>query len=148
MTTTAKPLRDGYFILAESDGEPPRLLGSYSPQAGLTFYPRRRRCPVTEGPVEDVELSTEGELYAWTYVEAPMMGKQTFPLAGLDAAAGYGVGQVDLPEGVRIQSVIGGRLGDWRIGMRMRAAVLPLFEDETGTTRCTFYFLPVTEEPA
>ena len=35
-------------------------------------------------------------------------------------AEGYGVGQVDLPEGVRVQTTLEGEPASWKIGESMR----------------------------
>ena len=125
----------------EAPGEAPRLLGSYSPAAGKSFFPRRKRCPITLEPVEDRELSTRGVLYSWTFVRMPFMGSQE-----LDAGGGYGVGQIDLPEGVRIQAPIEGEMGDWEIGMSMELALLPVGEDEEGSELFSFQFRRVAED--
>lgn len=139
--TRRLPLEEGYFTVPEHEDEAPRLLGSYSPAADTYFFPRRRRCPITEQPVEDVELSPDGVLYSWTFVEAPWMGRRR--MSG--DLAGHGVGQVDLPEGVRVQGIIDGQMGDWAIGMPMRLALQPIRTDEDGNELCTFKFSPVEE---
>jgi uncharacterized OB-fold protein len=132
------PLEEGYFSVTSAD-DSVRLLGSYSPSAATYFFPRRRRCPISGGVVEDVTLSTEGELYAWTYVQSAWMGKARFGAA----AEGQGVGQVDLPEGVRIQCFLAGTMGDWTIGMPMRLELMPVMTDEHGDELCTYRFAPV-----
>ena len=58
----------------------------------------------------DIDLSPEGVLYAWTFLYVPRMGSISFGDTG-----GYGVGQIDLREGVRIQAPLLGthrRLAD------------------------------------
>lgn len=102
--------------LFRADGERPVLLGSRCPAGDGTFYPRRWTCPVCLGPVEDVELSQTGRLYSYSFIHAPMFGK-----VALDAD-GYGVGQVDLPEGVRVQTTLGGDPATWHIGQEMSLA--------------------------
>ncbi|MBY0288411.1 MAG: OB-fold domain-containing protein [Mycobacteriaceae bacterium] len=136
-----RPLEDGYFTMPGGD-EQPRLIGSYSPSADTYFFPRRRRCPLTGGPVEDVLLSTTGELFAWTYVESAWMGKAPFGFTG----DGHGVGQVDLPEGVRVQCVLRGEMGDWEIGMPMELEVYPIIIDADGIELCSFRFGPAGRE--
>lgn len=129
------PLEEGYMVLSQEGGV--RLLGSYSPAADVTFFPARKRCPITEQPVQTVELSTEGVLYSWSYVYMPRMGSmETHP------GGGYGVGQVDLPEGVRIQTLIDGGAGDFEIGMRMRLEADVVSVDDDGTEYCGFKFVP------
>lgn len=137
------PLEDGYFTMPTAPGERPRLIGSYSPQADTHFFPRRRRCPLTEGPVHDVELSPEGVLYSWTFVISPWMGKNKFS----ETVGGHGVGQIDLPEGVRVQSIIDGDMGDWEIGMRMGLELHPVMQDKEGNDLCTFRFAPIGADP-
>lgn len=129
------PVEPGYIRF--DGGGQPILLGSYSESAGKYFFPTRLRCPVSEQAVVDVDLSTAGTLYSWTFVRMPQMGSQK-----LDASGGYGVGQIDLPEGVRIQAVIAGRMGDWSIGMPMRLAPLPMGTDDHGNSLCGFQFVP------
>lgn len=137
-----RPLEEGYFTVPAAEGEVPRLLGSYSPAADTYFFPRRRRCPITGGKVEDVLLSPHGELYAWTYVESAWMGKTRFG----SRAEGHGVGQVDLPEGVRVQSLLAGKMGDWRIGMPMRLDLVPVTTSGDGDELCTYCFSPAPGE--
>ncbi len=133
------PLEEGYFTMPAKEGERPRLLGSYSPAADTYFFPRRKRCPLTEQPVDDVELSSEGTLYSWTFVVSPWMGKGKFA----DGIGGHGVGQVDLPEGVRVQGVIDGDMGDWECGMAMGLDLMPIMKDAEGNDLCTFRFVPL-----
>ena len=132
------PLEDGYMNVSAREDGSVRLLGSYSPAANLTFFPQRKRCPITETPVDLVELSAEGKLYSWSFVHMPKMGSMEE-----DAGGGYGVGQVDLPEGVRIQTLIDGRPEDFEIGVRMRLEANVIATDEDGTQYCGFKFVPV-----
>lgn len=134
------PLEEGYMIISETPGVPTRLIGSYSKSAKKTYFPIRKLCPVTSEPVETVELSPEGVLYSWSFIQMPKMGSRQKVEGG-----GYGVGQIDLPEGVRIQAPIDGKMGDWKIGMKMRLAPNPVVTDEDGTQYCGFKFIPVQE---
>jgi len=141
MPTKRIPLEEGYFRMPESPDDPPRLLGSYSPAADRCFWPRRKLCPITSEPVEDRLLSPEGVLYSWTFVEMPWMGSMKTADGG-----GYGVGQIDLPEGVRVQALIDGRMGDWTIGMPMVFAPRCVSTDDGGVELCTVAFAPVAGE--
>ncbi|MDY6941729.1 MAG: OB-fold domain-containing protein [Pseudomonadota bacterium] len=131
------PLEEGYFRIPEEEGERPRLLASYSPAADKYFFPRRYQCPLTETPVEDVELSPEGVLYSWTWITMPFMGA-----AKMGDGRAHGVGQIDLPEGVRVQAVISGQKGDWEIGMPMGLIAIPV-KKKGDTEMCTFGFEPI-----
>ena len=129
------PVEPGYFTLPDALGDRPRLIGSFSPEAKRYFWPRRRRCPLTGASVVDVELSEVGTLYSWTYVSVPRMGKLAFATQG-----GYGVGQVDLPEGCRIQGPLVGEQGDWSIGMSMGLTLLSVGTDDEGHSLVTYAF--------
>lgn len=129
-------VEEGYFVLPDEPGAPPRLIGSFSAGAATSFFPRRKRCPITFGPVEDVLLSTEGVLYSWTWIEQVRYGT----LQG--ASEPHGVGQVDLPEGVRVQTRLIGTPDDWQIGCRMVLDLVPVVTDDAGNELCTYGFRP------
>lgn len=131
------PIESGYMKLL-AGGDEVRLLGSYSPAARVTFFPMRKRCPITEQAVDTVDLSPEGTLYSWSFIHMPRMGSTR-----RDPRGGYGVGQIDLPEGVRVQAQIDGRQEAFKIGMRMRVTVDVLATGEDGTEYCGFKFVPV-----
>lgn len=141
MPNKRMPLEDGYFRMPESPDDRPRLIGSYSRAADRCFWPRRKRCPITSGPVEDRLLSPEGLLYSWTFVQMPWMGSMRTAEDG-----GYGVGQIDLPEGVRVQALIDGKQGDWRIGMPMVFTPRSVATDDDGNELCTVAFAPTSRE--
>ncbi len=131
------PLEDDYLVFSEGGAEM-RLVGSYSPAADVTFFPQRKRCPITEQAVNRVELSTEGTLFSWSFIHMPRMGSMQ-----LDPDGGYGIGQIDLPEGVRIQAPIDGPQDQFRIGMRMQLAPNVMHTDPDGNEYCGFKFVPV-----
>ena len=84
-------VREGLF----TDSDPPALLGSRCTHCGSVLFPRADTCPYCscEDP-EPIELSRRGTLWAWTAVTAPPPGY----LGGVP----YGIGVVELPEGVRV----------------------------------------------
>jgi uncharacterized OB-fold protein len=94
---------------------------------------------VTRTPVVDVDLSPEGVLYAWTFLYVPRMGSISFGDAG-----GYGVGQIDLPEGVRVQTPLLGSSDDWQIGSPMGLTTFPVGTDDDGNELVTFRFEAVS----
>lgn len=134
------PLDPAYFRIPDGPGAAPVLLGSYSPAAKTYFWPRRKRCPITLDAVEDCELSGDGALYSWTFVYMPNIGS-----AAVDSGGGFGVGQIDLTEGVRVQALLDGQFGDWTIGMPMRLTTRAVGTDDDGNTVCTIACTPVTE---
>jgi uncharacterized OB-fold protein len=111
-----------------------RLLASYSQTADEHFWPRRRRCPLTAAPVDDVLLDARGELWSWSYAYLPWPG-----LSSPSGADGYGVGLIDLPEGPRVLGVLIGVQGDWMIGDTMVGVALDFIERD-GETACVIAF--------
>lgn len=127
---------DPHLFRLPLEGEDrPRLLGSHAPESALYFWPRRKRCPVTRSPVRDVDLGPVGILHAWTFLHVPRMGKVSFGDQG-----GYAVGQVDLPEGVRVQAPLVGSPEDWSIGDQMGLTLFPVGDDADGNELATFRF--------
>jgi uncharacterized protein len=120
------PVKAGYFTVPDDPAEPPRLLGSRCEACGEHYFPRRHVCAraacLSERLV-DVELSPRGTLYSYTFVHFPLFGSTRVEHIG------YGVGQVDLPEGPRIQLPLAGRQEDFRVGMALEAELEPMRED-------------------
>jgi uncharacterized OB-fold protein len=111
-----------------------RLLASYSEAADEHFWPRRRRCPLTATPVDDVVLAARGTLWSWSYAHLPWPG-----LTSPSGADGYGVGLIDLPEGPRVLGALIGVQGDWAIGDMMVGVALD-FSERDGETACVIAF--------
>jgi len=133
------PIEPGFFTVPDDPSAPPRLLGSRCAVCGEHFFPRRQVCArCLAGGTQDVELSPRGTLYTWTYVHFPLFGSKR-----ADHAGGYGVGQVDLPEGPRVQAVLQGGPDDFRIGMEMELELETLRENKEGQDVVIHRFRPV-----
>jgi uncharacterized OB-fold protein len=134
------PIEPGYFTIPEDADQAPRLLGSRCRSCGERFFPRRVVCArCLEKNTEEVTLGPRGTLYTWTYVHFPLFGARR---AG---AGGYAVGQIDLPEGPRVQSVLSGGPEDFRIGMEMELDLETLRENKGGEEVVIFRFRPSQE---
>lgn len=84
-------VRNGLFVI----GDDPALLGGRCRTCRQVCFPRQDVCPYcSEEPVDDIELSRAGALWAWTAVTAPP--------PGYEGPVPYGFGVVELPEGVRV----------------------------------------------
>ncbi|MBM4269407.1 MAG: DNA-binding protein [Deltaproteobacteria bacterium] len=132
------PVEDGFFTIPDRAGEAPRLLGSRCRACGEVFFPRRivcAKCLVQN--TEDAILGPRGKLWTYTYTHVPMFGALRADVGG------YGVGQVDLPEGPRVQAVLAGGPGDFRIGMEMELDLETLRVDKQGREVVIFRFRPV-----
>lgn len=113
------PIKPGYFTVPEDPQEPPRLLGSRCMDCGEVYFPRRAICAKADclsERLQDVELGPRGTLYSFTFVHMPLFGS-----SNLEHMDGYGVGQIDLPEGPRVQLPLAGRREEYRIGQSVIA---------------------------
>ena len=137
------PIEDGFFRIPDDPAEQPRLLGSRCPACGEAFFPRRLVCAkcLHEG-TEDTELSTRGRIHTWTYCHVPMFGKKDADVAG------YGVAQVDLPEGPRVQSILSGGRDDFAIGMDVEIDLETLRQDKDGNDVVIYRFRPAEADAA
>jgi uncharacterized OB-fold protein len=136
------PIEDGFFTVPDDADERPRLLGSRCPSCGEHFFPRRHVCArcLAEG-CDDVELGPRGTLWTWTYVHVPLFAKKD---RRVDA---YGVGQVDLPEGPRVQAILVGDRDEFSIGMELELDLETLrVDDRSGDEIVIFRFRPVIGE--
>lgn len=135
------PVEPGFFTIPETEGEAPRLLGSRCTRCREVFFPRRLVCAkCLHRGTEDVLLGPRGTLYTWTYTWVPMFGALRADVGG------YGVGQVDLPEGPRVQAVLSGGPDDFRIGMPMELDLETLRVDSKDREVVIFRFRPVGTE--
>ncbi len=131
------PVKDGYFTVPDDPAEPPRLLGSRCEDCGEHFFPRRAVCAkCLSERMADVLLGPRGTLYSYTFVHFPLFGSTRVEHIG------YGVGQVDLPEGPRVQLPLAGRQEDYRVGQPVEAELEPLRE-EGGQEIVIIRFRPV-----
>jgi uncharacterized OB-fold protein len=120
------PVKAGYFTVPDDPAVPPKLLGSKCPACGEHYFPRRAVCAraecLSEGLV-DVEMGPRGTLWSYTFVHFPLFGSSRIEHIG------YGVGQVDLPEGPRVQLPLAGAQEEFRVGMPLEAELDPIRED-------------------
>jgi len=119
------PVKAGYFTVPDDPSTPPRLLGSRCEDCGEHFFPRRAVCAkcLSERVVE-APLGPRGKLYSYTFVHFPLFGSMRVEHVG------YGVGQVDLPEGPRVQLPLAGKQRNYRVGMALEAELEPLREED------------------
>ena len=120
----------------DAGGEPPVLLGSRCTVCGNTLFPRVDACTycATDDP-EPVTLARRGVLWAWTAVTAPP--------PGYEGEVPFGVGVVELPEGIRVIA----RLTEsdpvaLSAGQPMELRIVPLHRDADGNDVVTFAFAP------
>ena len=127
------PSKEPYLI-----GSRCRACGDYSfPKA---FICRNPNCDKTKG-VEEVLLSRRGKLWSYTiqYYPAPA------PFVAPEPFVPYGIGEVELPEGLKVVGMLSGcdPEKDLELGMEMELVVEKLYEDDHGNEVVTWKFKPV-----
>lgn len=140
MSEAARPrvaIKPGYFTVPDDPVERPRLLGTRCRSCGEQFFPRRAICArCLSEDTEDSVLSPYGTLWSFTFVHFPLFGSTNVEHFG------YGVGQVDLPEGPRVQVPLAGEQGEYRIGQRLELELEKLREDDFGRDVMIVRFRP------
>jgi len=131
----AVPVRPGLF----TEGESPHLLGSRCRACGAHSFPRADTCPYCSSDgTEAVELSARGRLWAWTAV--------TTAPPGYRGDVPYGLGVVELPEGVRVVTRLTeadpARLA---AGQDVEMVLVSLHRDEDGQRVLGYAFAPRDE---
>jgi uncharacterized OB-fold protein len=118
------PVKPGFFTVPDDPAEPPRLLGSRCRDCGEHFFPRRAVCAkCLSERTDEAALGPRGTLFSYTFVHFPLFGSTRIEHVG------YGVGQVDLPEGPRVQFPLAGRQEDYRVGLPVEAELDTLREE-------------------
>ncbi len=119
------PIKPGFFTVPDDPAAPPRLLGTKCTSCGEHFYPRRAICAkCLSDRTTDVEMDARGTLYSYTFVHLPLFGS-----TNMEHADGYGVGQIDLPEGPRVQAPLAGKQPEFRVGQTVQGELNALRQD-------------------
>lgn len=133
------PIAEGLFTWPSQS---PQLIASKCTACGEVAFPAQASCPNCAGDsTDEVLLHRRGTLWTWTIQRFP----PPHPYAGdTDNFVPYGVGYIELPEGVRVESRLTvndpEKLG---IGMEMELVVQKFADDGDGNELMTFAFQPV-----
>lgn len=136
--STPMPFLPDLFVMPRGGSEGFRLLGMKCSACVRTFFPARAWCPMCFGDkVERVELSTKGKLYTYTICRMPLP----------HLPAPYAIGYVELPEGLRVFSLLDVDVGarhdsPLRIGMEMELTAGKLRTDTAGGELWCYKFRP------
>lgn len=134
-----RAVKPGYFTIPDDPGTPPMLLGTRCVDCGEHFFPRRKVCAkCLSRNTADAQLGPRATLYSFTFVHFPLFGSMKMEHVG------YGVGQVDLPEGPRVQMPLAGKQEDYRVGMSLEAELEPI-RDEGNTDIVILRFRPLLD---
>jgi uncharacterized OB-fold protein len=138
--TTAVPLAEGLFTWPSAH---PALLGSSCRRCGTTTFPAQGSCPrCTAEDMAPRELGRAGTLWSFTVQEF----RPKDPYLGPAEFRPYGVGYVELPDGVIVESLLTEDDPDaLAIGMPMELVIVPFPTDDGGPELVTFAFRPAAE---
>jgi len=119
------PIKPGFFTIPANPSDPPTIIGTRCNACGEHFYPRRAICAkCMSADTSEVEMAGRGTLYSFTFVHFPMFGS-----SNVEVAEGYGVGQVDLEAGPRMQMPLAGKQDEFKIGQPLVAELAKMRED-------------------
>jgi len=133
------PVREGLWTTPAARDEKPQLIGSRCNKCGEVFFPKKdlsicSNCQSTN--LDDITLSSKGKIYSYSVVmqRPPEYYKGDVP---------YAIGFVELPEGVRIETLFTGcNAEDLKIGMDVEMVIEKLQEDEAGNEILAYKFKP------
>ena len=120
------PFKEGLFTVPKSSSEKPHLIGSRCKQCGKIDFPKKSHCfdCMQENTIEEILLSREGRIYVSTILRWPKLAPQ-----GHEAP--YAFGYVDLPEKVRVMSLLHHQdLERLQTGLEVELELLKIDEDE------------------
>ena len=121
--------------LVEVGADGPRLVGGRCGKCGALSFPKAHVCPECLSlEIATAPVASEGVLYSFSVVhQAPK---------GWDVP--YALGYVDLPDGLRVLSHIGGDLAKIRIDQKLRLGIARVGSDAQGAMLTSYVFTPVS----
>ena len=136
-------IKEGLFTIPLFPPEQVRLIVSKCKNCGEISLGRKQTCAnCGGGNLEAVPLSRSGKLWTYTVIRHKPPGDYIGP----DPFVPFGLGLVEVPEGIRVLSPIQCDPEKLKVGMDLEMDVYPLYVDEGGNEVVTFRFRPVQEE--
>jgi uncharacterized OB-fold protein len=130
------PIREGLLSTPLSPLEDVRLLGSKCKDCGEVGLGAVTSCQNCAGEnLEVIPLSQNGKLWTYTVI-------RNRPPGDFKGKVPMGEGLVELPEGIRVKSPLGGDVEKLEIGMNLKFIAYPLYENESGDEVIAFRFDP------
>ena len=119
------PVLANLFVLPTSSDNAPHLSASKCKKCKNYYFPKKTLCPecFEEDLLEDVYLSNSGIIYTYCIVRAAPVGFES----------PYILGYVDLPEGLRIFTMIeSDDIENVKIGDKVKLKIGKIHQDESG----------------
>ncbi len=137
---SAIPIKEGLFNSPLSPREKVGLLGSQCPKCHEVGLGKRETCSnCGEANLEQIPLSRRGKLWTYTVIRHKPPGDYKGP----DPFVPFGLGLVEMPEGIQVLSPLQCEPERLKVGMEMELEVYPLYLDENGNEVLAFRFRPV-----
>jgi len=134
------PIREGLFKTPLSPAEQVKLIGSKCKGCREISFGKSQTCSNCGGQtLEEIPLSRRGKLWTYTVIRHKPPGDYKGP----DPFVPFGLGLVELPEGIRVLSPINCGLEKMNVGMELELEVYPLYTDENKNEVMAFRFRPV-----
>ena len=130
------PIREKLLSTPLSPLEDVRLLGSKCKECGEVGLGEVSSCQNCAGEdLRVIPLSQKGKLWTYTVI-------RNRPPGDFKGEVPMGEGLVELPEGIRVKSPLGGDIEELAIGMDLKFTAYPLYENENGDEVIAFRFDP------
>jgi uncharacterized OB-fold protein len=142
MTASAdgpRPILEGLLTEPLSDLSKVHVGGSRCSTCGETSLGAKDICPnCGQDTVKHIPLSDDGTLWTYTVVRHKPPGAYYGP----DPFKPFGLGLVELPDGLRIMAPIDGDPDSFSIGMKLKLRPYILRTDEAGRDVVAFSYAP------
>ena len=142
MTTSAdgpRPILEGLLTEPLSDLGKVHVCGSRCGACGETSLGAKDICPNCGGSdVKHIALSDDGVLWTYTVVRHKPPGNYYGP----DPFKPFGLGLVELPDGLRVMAPLDGEPDSFSIGMALRLRPYVLRTDDQGRDVIAFSYSP------
>ena len=136
------PIREGLFSSPLEPAERVKLMGSQCGTCAEVTLGEQSNCTNCGGnQMKKIPLSRRGKLWTYTVIRHRPPGDYKGP----DPFVPFGLGLVELPEGIRVLSPLDCALDKLKIGMDLELEVFPYFRDQEGKEVMAFKFKPVQE---
>ena len=134
-------VKDDFFSKPLYPLDKVRLMGSKCRDCGEVFLGHVIACEHCQGEnLESIPLGRTGTLYSYTINRIRPPGDYK----GSDSFQPFAVGLVELPEGIRILSVLTDCDFDkLKVGMDLELSIEELYKDEDGNREITYKFRPL-----